>query len=368
MRIAIMLTSLGVGGAEKQALAVAERMEKRGHTVTVMVLRPRVAEEWLTSLEIVHLEIRKSPLSFLAALVPARRILLEFKPDVVHSHTFHANIFVRLLKLSGVKFSAISTIHNVYEGGWLRMLAYRLTDGLSRRTVAVSEAAARRFIQLKAVPDKKCRVVPNGIDVDEFAPSPERRARMRAALKVEDNFVWIAVGRIVSAKDYPNLVRAFNLVAAAEPHSQLWIAGEMAVGKSARINNVAAGAMSQEVARRVRWLGLRRDVSDLLDAADGFVLSSAWEGMPLALGEAMAMEKPIVATDAGGVTEMVGNVGTIVPAENHEALANAMIATMRKSREERGETGRAARERIRQCFNIENTIDAWENLYRELRR
>ena len=67
----------------------------------------------------------------------------------------------------------------------------------------------------------------------------------------------------------------------------------------------------------------------LLDAADGFVLASAWEGMPLAVGEAMAMEKPVVATDVGGVRELVGEAGVIVPAKSPESLAQAMLALMR---------------------------------------
>ncbi len=90
----------------------------------------------------------------------------------------------------------------------------------------------------------------------------------------------------------------------------------------------------------VRWLGLRRDMPALLDAADGFVSASAWEGMPLAVGEAMAMEKPVVATDVGGVRELVGDAGVLVPARDSEALAEAMMATMQRSGEEREQTGR----------------------------
>ncbi len=96
----------------------------------------------------------------------------------------------------------------------------------------------------------------------------------------------------------------------------------------------------------VRWLGLRRDMPALLDAADGFVLASAWEGMPLAVGEAMAMEKPVVATDVGGVRELVGEAGVIVPAKSPESLAEAMLEMMRRTGEERRKLGLAARERI----------------------
>jgi glycosyltransferase involved in cell wall biosynthesis len=113
----------------------------------------------------------------------------------------------------------------------------------------------------------------------------------------------------------------------------------------------------------VRWLGLRRDIPALLDAADGFVLGSAWEGMPLALGEAMAMEKPVVATDVGGVRELVGEAGVTVPAKDSDALAEAMLATMRQSEAARAAQGRAARERIVRSFSMDAKADEWEALY-----
>ena len=116
----------------------------------------------------------------------------------------------------------------------------------------------------------------------------------------------------------------------------------------------------------VRWLGLRRDMAALLDAADGFVLASAWEGMPLALGEAMAMKKPVVATDVGGVGELAGDAGVIVPAGNPEALAGAMLELMRRSNKELQALGRAARERIATQFSIDARVDAWEALYRTM--
>jgi glycosyltransferase involved in cell wall biosynthesis len=102
----------------------------------------------------------------------------------------------------------------------------------------------------------------------------------------------------------------------------------------------------------------------LLDAADGFVLASAWEGMPLALGEAMAMEKPIVATDVGGVRELVGETGFIVPAKSPEGLAGAMLEAMRRTPQARDSLGRAARERVLAHFSMDAKAGEWEALYR----
>jgi glycosyltransferase involved in cell wall biosynthesis len=114
----------------------------------------------------------------------------------------------------------------------------------------------------------------------------------------------------------------------------------------------------------IRWLGLRRDLARFLDAADGFVLSSALEGMPLALGEAMAMEKPVVATDVGGVRELVGDRGTIVAAGNSAALAQGMLEVMHGTIVGRKEFGHAARRRIAEGFSVDANADSWEALYR----
>jgi len=361
MRIAYVLTSLGVGGAEKQAVALAERMAARGHAVALLVLRGHQSLEWHTTLDPVRLDISRNPVSILAGLWKARHFLRRFQPDLIHSHTYPANMAARLLKILFPGTVVLSTIHNVYEGGWPRMLAYRLTDGLSRHTTTVSQAAADRYVRLMAVPARKSSVLANGIDIMEFAPNLERRARMREEMGAGDEFIWLTAGRIVRAKDYPNLLSAFARVRAAIPSACLWVAGEP---RGAGI--VAAQALAADLGASVRWLGLRRDMPALLDAADGFVLASAWEGMPLVVGEAMAMEKPVVATDVGGVRELVGESGVIVPARSPEALAEAMLEMMRKTNDERRRLGRSARVRIAAHFSMEAKAEEWQALYRKL--
>jgi glycosyltransferase involved in cell wall biosynthesis len=336
-------------------------MAMRGHTVAILVLLPHLAAEWPTAIPTVHLDVRKSPASALAGFRRGREFLRGFWPDLVHSHGFHANIFARLFRLAGANFTVLSTVHNVYEGGWHRMLAYRLTDFLSRHTVAVSHAAADRFIHLGAVPRRKCSVILNGIDVREFAPDGKSGARVRAEIGVseagkEAEFVWLAVGRLAPAKDYPNLLRAFAEVCSGRGDARLWIAGDAAVGQIAALQQVLS---EFEIRDRVRWLGLRRDMPAVLDAADAFVSGSAWEGMPLAVGEAMAMEKPVVATDVGGVRELVGDAGLVVPAKDSAALAGAMMATMKESREALAERGRVARQRIVEHFSMDATTETW---------
>lgn len=363
MRLVYVLNTLAVGGTERQVLAIASRMVQRGHAVLLVVLKPKEPDWCATELEVVSLEIRKSGTSFWTGLRRGIALLRAFRPDVVHSHNFHGNVLARLMRVFYPAPKLISTIHNVYEGGRMRMLAYRLSDPLADRTTAVSGAVADRYVRLKAVPGPKCVVLTNGIETADFAPDAQRRAAMRVQMGVADEFVWLCVGRIIAAKDLPNLLQAFGSAWRISPQMQLWIAGEFPAGRSGELSDGAIsmphGAMNQ-----VRRLGLRRDIPALLDAADGFVLSSAWEGMPLALGEAMAMEKPVVATDVGGVRELAGDAGVIVPAKDSNALAGAMLDVMRRPAERRSALGRAARERIIGSFNMDAKTDEWEALYR----
>src|ERR1039457_6304446 len=99
MRIAYLLTSLGVGGAERQALALAERMAARGHTGSLLVLRGRQPEQWPTTLDPVYFGMCRTPAILLAFLCKARRFLRDFQPDLIHSHTYPANMMARLLKI-----------------------------------------------------------------------------------------------------------------------------------------------------------------------------------------------------------------------------------------------------------------------------
>ncbi len=360
MRIAYLLNSLGIGGAEKQVVGLAERMRARGHIVIILVLTPPAGEQWATSVNVVHLNLRKSLWSLIANWIRAVGELREFKADLLHCHNFHGNIFGRMLKLALPDVCVVSTIHNVYEGGRLRMVAYRLSDPLCRRTVAVCEAAARKMVEAGAVPRRKCGAIANGIDANEFTPVAIHRNQKRSQLNTDDRFLWIAASRIVPAKDIENLLRAFSVVRDEEPRAHLWVAGE---GKSKYAEQMRALVCQLGLARSVRWLGMRRDLVQLFNAGDAFVLSSAWEGIPLALGEAMAMEKPVVATDVGGVRELIGDCGTIVSPGNSAALANGMLQLMREASAARGQMGRAARRRIVEQFSMDRNADAWERLY-----
>jgi glycosyltransferase involved in cell wall biosynthesis len=122
------------------------------------------------------------------------------------------------------------------------------------------------------------------------------------------------------------------------------------------------------LSRRVRFMGVRDDIPDLMNAADAQVLSSSMEGMPLVLQEASAIGLPIVATDVGGNAEVVrsGHSGLIVPPNDSQALADAMRSVMAMTPQQRAAMGRVGRQHVESNYDINRVLDRWEEIYREL--
>jgi glycosyltransferase involved in cell wall biosynthesis len=292
------------------------------------------------------------------------RLVKGWKPDILHSHMVHANLMARVLRLFVPVPAMVSTIHNIYEGGALRMLAYRLTNHLVDLITIVSEAAADRFVREGIVPRDLLRVIPNGLDTESFRNVPTgARESLRRSLGVEQEFVWIAVGRFELSKDYPNMLHAFAKVHQRAPRTALLL-----VGRGTYQGDIAALARTLEVADAVHILGIRSDVPELMSAADGYLMSSAWEGMPVVLLEAATAGLPIVATSVGGNHEVVRNEesGFLVPSRDAEALARAMQRMMELPAAEREAMGERGREHVRTHYGLGRLVDRWEDVYREV--
>jgi len=201
--------------------------------------------------------------------------------------------------------------------------------------------------------------VMNGIDCAEFFADTASRAETRQSLGcVDGQLIFIAVGRLTEAKDFPNLLRAFVPVSAELPQSALWI-----VGDGPLRGELHALAETLGLAGQVRFLGIRRDIPTLLQAADIFVLSSAWEGFCLEAAEAMATQLPVVVTDSGGVRETVGDCGFLVAPGDSGALAAAMLQAARLSPAKTQQIGERGRQRILEQYSLERMVERWLKLY-----
>jgi glycosyltransferase involved in cell wall biosynthesis len=365
-RIMFVVNCLDIGGAEIQVMRLALGMIKRGWQVSVVSLiplGPLVPRLRDAGAEVFSLEMRPG-IPNPAAIVRLRRIIRRVRPDVVHSHIIHANILARITRLVAPIPVLVCTAHNLVESGRILESSYRLTDRLGDLLTNVSQAAVDRYVEIGAAPKDRIRFMPNGLDLAAFPCDPAERARLRNELACDDRFVWLAVGRFRVQKDYPNMLRAFASASADQPdRSVLLIAGSGPT--QAEAMELAA---SLKLNDRVRFLGIRSDVPALMNTANAFLLSSAWEGMPLVLQEAAASRLPIVATDVGGNREVAldGKSSFLVPPRDASALGNAMRKMMDLTVGERTEMARVGFDHVVSHYDIDRALDRWESIYHEL--
>jgi glycosyltransferase involved in cell wall biosynthesis len=286
-----------------------------------------------------------------------RRLKALFKRekfDVVHAHTPVASLVGRIAAWRAGVPTIVYTAHGFYfheRMAWwkralfiaLEWLAGRVTDVLF--TQAEEDAATAR--RLKLIRGKTIEAIGNGVDPQRFHPSKGIREHKatRAAIGADPNAVAImTVGRLVAEKGYPELFAAMRAV----PGAELWVVGGRLESDHAAAIDAAIMGVEQdaELSRRIRFLGYRDDVAELLRAADIFVLASHREGMPRSIIEAMMTGLPVVATDIRGAREEVvdGETGCLVPVEDPQALAG-MLTRFARDAELRARIGAAGRAR-----------------------
>lgn len=366
LKVAFLSTGLAYGGAETQLVNLATRLKKRGWDVRVVsMLPPQAFTEELAAagIPLATLNMRRG-VPDPRAIFKLVKILRQWQPAILTSFMFHANLLGRIAgRIAGVPV-IISSIRNENFGGPRRDKILRYTDWMGNISTTNSRLAAESLIKRGVVPADKMQVIPNGLVLDRFYIDLKERIKLRQQLGISYNeFLWLAVGRLEEQKDYPTLLDAFRLLILKNSKAQLRIAG-----KGPLLDVIKQKAVDLGISERVVFLGLRRDIPALLNAADGFVLSSAWEGLPNVIMEAMAAWKPVVATNVGGVPELVedGVSGYIVPPRDPEALAAAMLKMMSLSEDERKAMGQAGRAHIEANYSLDRVVDQWERLYRDL--
>lgn len=363
MKILYLITGLGGGGAEKVVCDLADEMFNKGYEVKIAFLTGSIVVlPKNKDIELIYLGLNN--LSNVCRVYNKfRKIILDFQPDIVHAHMVHANIFARLSRMFITIPKLICSAHSTNEGGKLRMLAYRFTHNLAEVTTNVSNEASRNFIVNKAVLNGEILTVYNGIDLKKFIANNVDLSILKKKLNISaEAKVLIAVGRFHEAKDYPNLINAFNIFLEKFDKNlfHLFIVGDGDPVIITEINNLIK---AYGLGNNIHLLGRRDDIAELLSGSDLFVLSSKYEGLPTVVIEAMACEKFVVATDCGGSAEILGETGILVPIENSEALAKGLEIAMNLTENQLRENGKLARKRVENLFSLEVSVNKWLSLY-----
>lgn len=378
MRVAFVLNSLGAGGTERSTAVLLPRLRDLGIDPLVVCLLHR-DEGDEQQVRDAGFDVRILRAGGTAGRVrELRGLLLAERPDVVHTAIWDADLAGRLAAARTGLPVLCSLVNTPYAparladpnvtAGKLRVL--REVDSATARTLvthfhAVTEGVARDAERTLRIPRRRITVVERGRDPDALGRrDPARRAAARAALGVTDaDELVVAVGRQEHQKAHPQLVEAVARLAPTRPRLVLAIAGRAGNASAELATTIERLGMAD----RVRLLGHRDDVADLLAAADVFAMPSWYEGTAGAAIEALALEAPVVASDLVGTEGVLvdGENAVLVPPARPGLLADAIAAVL-EDRE--GAARRAARGRsdFEARFTLDRSAERMAALYADV--
>ena len=376
VKVMHVITSLDVGGAETILARLVAADQEGSVTHTVVSLKPGGALRGsleATGNPVLDLGIGRK-LSALSGLARLTKLIKTTQPDIVHSWLYHADLLATLAValsgrrnatrlLWGVRCSDMDMLRYARSNRYiLKMLA-----SLSSRTdlVLCNSNAGRVAHERLGYRPPRWLVIPNGLDVDRFAPRPDERATVRSELGLEEaSFVVGMCARVDPMKDHDNFVKAAAMFVETAPEARFALIG---AGTNEQGSALDRAIGESGIAERFVRLGLRQDLCRLHAALDIATLSSAFgEGFPNVLAEAMACGVPCVATDVGDSASIVGDTGLIVPPHDATALAAAWERLRNEGRGGRAARGAAARRRVESRYALATMIEAYRGLYSEL--
>ena len=371
IRVLHVITRMNVGGPARHVLALTAALRGLGHETLIAFGTPEPGEgelgpEGEPSVRIAALRRPLDPASDQRAITELTRLITRFRPDVVHTHMAKAGALGRSAARRVKGSAVVHTFHgHVLEGYFAspsnsafmaaeRRLAKR-TDAL----VAVSSSTRDDLLALGIGRPEQWRVLPLALDLEPILRSRIEPAEARRSLGLPAEMPLVGiVGRLVPIKNHVLFLDAARRVLERIPAATFVIAGD---GELHQMLELEAESLGD----RVRFLGWVRDLPALYAALDVVALTSLNEGTPVALIEAAAAGRPVVATDVGGVSEVVEDGGYLVPSSDGQALADA-IESLLGDPEVRDRMGAAGRERVGGRYSAERMGSVMAGLYVEL--
>jgi glycosyltransferase involved in cell wall biosynthesis len=331
MKILHLIETSGPGGAEKVLLSLAKNLNKN-YDCSVGLIK----NGWLYGkLKENGIKAEIIPPGGLFDLKLIRNLVTHIKGekiDLIHSHLLDMNFYSSIAaKFTGTPH--ISTEHGDVHHFSKRMdfktrLKIKILAKFSNKLVFVSNFTKRQFLKIANLPEEKTSIIYNGIDIDEYQkPIDKNKKKGEIGIK-EDEFVIGNIANLYPVKGQIYLLRAAKKVLKEIPNTKFLI-----IGRGELENELKREAQNLGIVSYVKFLGFREDVKELYKIMDVFVLSSLTEGLPLSLIEAMASKVPVVATDVGGIPEVIddGVNGLLVPPSDPEALSTKINFLLRNN-------------------------------------
>lgn len=366
IKIGFINYSLDIGGVETLILEIGKRLNRDIFEPSIFVFEKngKLRKEYI-NYGIPVIEVEKS--KGFDWILPFRlsRILKKHNINIVHTHN-PSNWFYGCIAANIAGIPIVHTEHSNHYGlhikRWelIESILSKFTDSIT----TVAENLKRRMVTRSHINSLDIRVIHNAIDLAVFNVKIDKY-KVKSDLSLPENNMIIGnIARFCEQKDHRTLLKAFKLISENMRNINLLLVGNGPL--KAEMEDIVRDLQIRD---KVKFLGDRRDIPNLLKIIDIFVLSSKREGLPVVLLEAMASGLPIVATSAGGNSEVVidGETGVIVPTQDPERLAEAIckVISDEKRAKEMGERGQ---KRIKECFTFEHMIDEYEKIYNSVGR
>lgn len=384
VRIARVMTRLNLGGPARQALACDPLLAQRGHEVRLFCGQPEVGEgdlfesfreRGLDVQRVPGLGRRLSPLGEWRAGRALRRALRDFGPEIVHTHASKAGLHGRRAALAlvrrGARIGLVHSFHGHVLEGYFPEGISRLLIGIERRLarrtqriVAVSHATADDLVRLGVCAEERLFVSPPGVELGPLLAIEGRSGVLRELIGAgPERFVVGVVGRLAQVKQPLVALAVFELLTTRFPQLELVFIGDGELRRSLE-RRIVGG--SEAVRSRVHLIGARSSMPELLADLDALLLTSRSEGMPVALIEAAAAARPVVAMRVGGVPELIAHERTGLLGESEDELAYH-LANLLEHPEQGRAMGLRARLRIEKYHSAKALANRLEALYLAVR-
>jgi len=370
--IVFVIGTLDIGGTERQLVQLAARLDRCRFRPIVCCLSSggllrAPLEAAGVPVEVVGfrgLTVFRHPLAVCRQLAELARVMRRHRPAIVHSLLFWAYVLgtyaAKATRVPAV-LSSRRGLGLFKEERWHYLFLERLANRMTDLIVANSEAVKRDVLRQEKLEPSRVRVIYNGVDSSlyEFPPDPALRASL--GIPEQTRIVGV-VANLIHYKGHRFFLQACSDVKRKIPEARFLLIGDGPLRGA--LQSLARDLGLEE---EVLFLGIRQDIPQLLSLMDVAVLPSLEEGFPNAVLEAMAAGKPVVATEVGGVPELVvpGKTGLLVSPGDPQGLASAITALLQDAARAQ-ELGRAGRDRVRAEFGLDRMVRETEELYEEL--
>ncbi len=365
-KILLFIDSLVSGGAQRQILLLANELAISGYVVTLLTYHDIDDLEYMLNTDIEHVCISKNGRGIIVFLIEIYNFIVKLNPIAIIAYLHTPALITRLIgRFAGVNKIITSERNLDLEILSIRYILERLTYKLSSTIVTNSFSIRDKLINILPCSESKVEVIYNAVDLIEYSPmTPSDKFAIRHSHSISENdFVFMLPGRIVQQKNHLALIQAAKMIAEKYPFILVFVGNEIDQKIKHRLLSEMEGSILKN---RVLFLGQQKNMREMYCLADVVVLPSLWEGLPNVIIEAMACERPIIASNVSDNDKIVNNnCGYIVEPDNITNLMEAMVLMLTKNRMNLHEMGNNCRNIISKLCSKKTFTDRYIQIIEE---